>query len=105
MLRRVKLERLPDGLAFPETLADRISHDAVSRELRFHGFMSKVDFDKLVRLHNDIAYQRALERLFQICTFESAPEPAGWRSLTMLLAAGTAVAIVALIVVALLLVH
>jgi hypothetical protein len=105
MLRRVKLNRLPDGLSFPEKLADRISYDADSRELRFHGFMSKTDFDKLVRLHNDIGYQRALERLFQICTFESEPPAAGNRSKLMLIAAGATAAIVALSIAAFMLRH
>jgi len=105
MLRCVKLERLPDGLSFPEKLADRIAYDAASRELRFHGFMSKTDFDKLVRLHNDIGYQRALERLFQICTFESDPARAGSRSKLVLIVAGATAAIVALSVAAFMLVH
>ena len=105
MLRHVKLEQLPDGLSFPEKLADRISYDSDSRELRFEGFMSKTDFDKLVRLHNDIGYQRALERLFQICTFESEPAHAVSRSKLMLIAAGATAAIVALSVAAFMLVH
>jgi len=105
MLRRVKLERLPGDLSFPEKLADRISYDADARELRFDGFMSKTDFDKLVRLHNDVGYQRALERLFQICTFESKPAQAGTRSKLMLIAAGAAAAIVALSLAAFMLVH
>lgn len=105
MLRCVKLDRLPDDLSFPEKLADRISYDAASHELRFNGFMSKTDFDKLVRLHNDIGYQRALERLFQISTFESEPEPAGGRSKLMLIAAGATAAIVGLSVTAFMLVH
>ena len=105
MLRHVKLERLPDGLSFPQKLAERISYAAESHELRFAGFMSKTDFDKLVRLHNDIAYQRALDRLFQICTFESEPQGTGRRSKLVLIAAGTAAAIVAVSVAAFLLVH
>ena len=105
MLRHAKLDRLPDGISFPEKLADRISYDAASRELRFQGFMSKTDFDKLVRLHNDIGYQRALERLFQICTFESEPPRPSGRSKLMLIAAGATAAIVALSVAAFLLAH
>ena len=105
MVRHVKLDRLPDGITFPEKLADRISYDAESRELRFQGFMSKTDFDKLVRLHNDIGYQRALERLFQICTFEPTPERTGGRSKLMLIAAGATAAIVALSLAAFMLMH
>lgn len=96
MLRRVKLDRLPDSISFPESLVDRISYDSGTRELRFDGFMSKTDFDKLVRLHNDIDYQRDLERLFQICTFEDEPERTGRRSSFVFLAVGATAAIVAL---------
>jgi hypothetical protein len=72
--RAVKLESLPEGLQFPPKLQERIRYDYVAKELRFDGFMSKTDFDKLVGLHNDIAYQRALERLFQIATFDTPTE-------------------------------
>lgn len=105
MLRSVKLEQLPSGLSFPEKLADRISYDPALGELQFSGFMSKTDFDKLVRLHNDIAYQRALERLFQICTFESNQQPAGSRMSRVLVAAGATAAVVALTVAFLVLTH
>ena len=69
MPRSVPLDSLPEGLVFPATLQDRISHDPVAKRLYFDGFMSKTDFDKLICLSNDIGYQRALERLFQIATF------------------------------------
>ncbi|MCA9118960.1 MAG: hypothetical protein H6822_16735 [Planctomycetaceae bacterium] len=105
MLRRVKLSRLPDGLVFPEKLADRINYDRASRELQFSGFMSKTDFDKLLCLHNDIEYQRALERLFQICTFEVAPEAAEKRVTAMLLAVGATFAVVALSVAMFIFLH
>ena len=72
--RAVKLDRIPDGLSFPPKLQERIRYDSTARELQFDGFMSKTDFDKLVGLHNDIAYQRALERLFQIATFDTPAE-------------------------------
>ena len=81
MIRSVRLERLPNGLRFPDELTSKISFDAGRQELQYDGFMSKTDFDKLVRLHNDLSYQRALERLFQICTYSavtaSSPAPAG----------------------------
>jgi hypothetical protein len=105
MLRSVKLDQLPDDLSFPEKLADRISYDAAARELRFDGFMSKTDFDKLVRLNNDIGYQRALERLFQLCTFEPESKRAGGGSKLVLIAAGATAAIVALSAAAFLLAH
>lgn len=105
MLRSVKLDRLPDDLLFPEKLAGRISYDAATRELRFDGFMSKTDFDKFVRLHNDIGYQRALEQLFQKCTFESEPTSAGGRSKLVIIAASATAAIVVLSAAALILAH
>jgi DNA topoisomerase IB len=72
MIRTVRLERIPTGLRFPEELAEKISFDAARQELQFKGFMSKTDFDKLVRLHNDLNYQRSLEKLFQMCTYAAA---------------------------------
>ena len=105
MLRCVKLERLPEGISFPDKLADRVNYDPVSRELQFDGFMSKTDFDKLVHLHNDIAYQRALERLFQICTYEPETVPGRPRSSLMLMTAGATAAIVALVVTVFMLVY
>jgi len=79
MVRSVPLESLPEGLSFPSSLQDRISYDASAKRLCFEGFMSKTDFDKLICLSNDIGYQRALERLFQIATFsdESSTASAG----------------------------
>jgi hypothetical protein len=83
---------LPDGLRFPAELGDRVSYHTESRQLRFEGFMSKSDFDKLVCLHNDVAYQRAVEHLFQICTFDDET-PARSAALPMLWAGVAAAAI------------
>lgn len=69
MARCVPLDSLPPGVSFPPTLQDRISYDSSAKRLCFEGFMSKTDFDKLICLSNDIGYQRAMERLFQIATF------------------------------------
>jgi hypothetical protein len=81
MTRSVRLERLPEGLVFPAEMAARISFAPNTHELRFEGFMSKTDFDKLLRLSNDLAYQRALEQLFQRCTFRDAvSQPTSRRS-------------------------
>jgi hypothetical protein len=77
MIRSVHLDRLPDGLEFPHELQAKVAYDSDRRQLRFEGFMSKTDFDKLVRLHNDLAYQRSLQQLFQTCTFTAkATHPA-----------------------------
>jgi len=83
MIRTVPLSGLPQGLVFPPDLLPRIRFDAAKRQLQFEGFMSKRDFDKLIVLHNDLEYQRALERLFQICVFDSGGQPqrGDWRLL------------------------
>ena len=72
MLHSVPLERLPETVRFPAELSAKISFDAEQRRLQYDGFMSKTDFDKLVRLSNELAYQRALESLFQVSTFRPA---------------------------------
>src|SRR5947209_6533290 len=68
----VRLDHLPDGLAFPPDLGDRIRHDAARGTLSFRGFMSKADFDRLSRLHDDWGYRRSLEELFRLCLLEPA---------------------------------
>jgi hypothetical protein len=70
MERFVKLERLPEGFAFPAQFADRIRYDPTEHRLRFEGFMSKADFDKLYFLIEDWSYRRALEELFRLSTVE-----------------------------------
>lgn len=75
MMRTVPLSQLPQGLTFPPELVPRIRFNSARRQLEFDGFMSKRDFDKLIVLHNDLEYQRALERLFQICVFEADVPP------------------------------
>jgi hypothetical protein len=71
----VRLDRLPDGLAFPPELGDRIRHDSARGTLSFRGFMSKADFDRLSRLHDDWGYRRSLEELFRLCVLETGPRP------------------------------
>ena len=58
--------------------------------------------DKLVRLHNDVGYQRAIEELFQICTFEDA-SPNRRRRLPVLVAGVAAVGITVALMAVLLL--
>lgn len=83
MIRSVRLERLPKEIHFPHELTTKISFDPGSQQLRFDGFMSKTDFDKLVRLHNDLSYQRALEQLFQISTFNAPKRPSRLRQMPL----------------------
>ena len=75
MDRFVRLDRLPDGLAFPHDLRDRVSHDSDRRTLSFRGFMSKADFDRLGRLSEDWSYRRSLEELFRLCSIEPEKPP------------------------------
>jgi hypothetical protein len=96
MIRSVPLAALPPNLRFPDDLRERVHYDTAKRQLQFDGFMSKRDFDKLLLLHNDIEYQRALEHLFQICVFTNrrAEQQAPHRRLVVI---GAAVATMLLI--------
>lgn len=97
MMRSVFLSALPQSVRFPEDLRERVHFDEKKCQLQFDGFMSKRDFDKLIVLHNDIEYQRALEQLFQICVFTSdrdKPAPASRRHLVYV---GAALAVILLI--------
>lgn len=69
MDRFVSLAQLPVGVMFPSELQGRVWYDGERKRLYFRGFMSKADFDRLCRAHNDFHFQRALEELFQKCTF------------------------------------
>ena len=71
----VRMDSLPEGLTFPPEMDGRIRHDASSRTLSFRGFMSKAEFDRLSRLHDDWGYRRSLEELFRICTLDPEPQP------------------------------
>jgi hypothetical protein len=70
MIRAVAVEKLPEGLSFPGDLEPKIHYDAGRHQLAFEGFMSKATFDRLYRLADDRDYRRALEELFQVCTFD-----------------------------------
>ena len=64
----VLLERLPDGLKFPDDLGERIRYDPDRRRLVYRGFMSKSEFDRLCVLSEDWSYRRPLEELFRLST-------------------------------------
>ncbi|WP_435017430.1 hypothetical protein TA3x_005036 [Tundrisphaera sp. TA3] len=66
----VPIDRALPGLSVPPDMGDRFAYDADRRALRFRGFMSKADFDRLSRLSEDWSYRRALESLFRDCTVE-----------------------------------
>ena len=75
MNHSVRLDSLPDGLTFPPEMDGRISYDPAKRTLSFQGFMSKAEFDRLSRLHDDWGYRRTLEELFRLCSQESGTRP------------------------------
>lgn len=74
MIRAVSVDRLPEGLSFPGDLQRKIHYDPSQRRLAFEGFMSKATFDRLYRLTDDRDYRRALEELFQACTFDDTDD-------------------------------
>ena len=69
----VKLERLPEGLRFPDDLQPKVEFDAAKKRLIWHGFMSKRDFDRLLALSEDWSYRRQVEELFRLSV--EAPTP------------------------------
>ena len=71
----VRVDQLPDDVIFPPELADRVRYDRDRRTLSFRGFMSKAEFDRLSRLHDDWGYRRSLEELFRLCTLEPETRP------------------------------
>lgn len=60
-----KLEKLPDGVEFPEDLQNKIRYDAPRKLLIFKGVMTKDEKGKLLSLSEDDSYQKAIEALFQ----------------------------------------
>lgn len=62
----VKMERLPEGLRFPDDLHEKVEFDAAKKRLIWHGFMSKREFDRLFALSEDWSYRRQVEELFRL---------------------------------------
>lgn len=72
MARRsaVFLERLPEGLEFPDGLRDHISFDSERRLLVFRGYMSSADYYFLRTCSADPEYIQALNELHEKSAFE-----------------------------------
>lgn len=66
----VPLERLPDGLEFPNGLRDHISYDSERRLLVFRGYMSSADYYFLRACSDDPEYIQALNDLHAKSAFE-----------------------------------
>jgi hypothetical protein len=87
----VKLASLPSDFELPPEVAKRIRFDPATHQLIFRGFMSKADYDRLMRLKGSVDYGRAIEHLFQISTEDETP---GSRRLRRVLATLVAVCLV-----------
>lgn len=59
-----KLENLPEGIQFPDSIKNKISYDADKRLLIFKGIMSKEEKNLLLALSQDVWYKRAIKSLF-----------------------------------------
>ena len=70
----VPLARLPDKLAFPERLREKVAYDAEERRLVYRGFMTKCTYDELSVLSEDPDYHRALEQLFVLTSAAVTPQ-------------------------------
>jgi hypothetical protein len=77
----VTVERLPDGLIFPDEFHDRIWFDAQGKKLWFRGYMSKTDFDRLSETTRDWAFRRKLEELFRASVYADESASKGMRGL------------------------
>jgi len=97
MIREVPVRNLPEGLSFPRDLEERIHYDPNRHKLAFEGFMSKATFDRLYRLAEDREYRRALEELFQLCTFDDS-DLAGQRRARAFVGLAIGLACVAIVV-------
>lgn len=75
MLHSVRLERWPENIRIPEDLQNRLRYDAATHRVAFDGFMSKIDFDRLLQASSDWGYKRALEELFRLCVPEESGPP------------------------------
>lgn len=73
MEHAVRIARLPSDMKFPPDLCDRIAFDSSRGRLVYRGFMCKSDYDRLVRLHRDLEYCRAIDELFRLSS------EAAWR--------------------------
>jgi hypothetical protein len=71
----VSLASLPEKVAIPDRLRERMSFDAAKQKLTYRGFMTKCTYDELATLDDDADYRRALEQLFVLTSREIAPQP------------------------------
>jgi hypothetical protein len=103
VIHQTPLEKLPANFRIPEQDRNRFWYDEAKRCLVYDGAMFKRTFDRLQGLSDEYAYERAVERLFQM----SVPEPPPtWRRRKMMaLAAAGGVLVVGLVVLLGILLH
>jgi len=58
------LEVLPENVAIPEDMTDRLRHDAIRKRLTWRGEMSAGERQRLLALSNDPTWTQAIENLF-----------------------------------------
>jgi hypothetical protein len=64
-----RLDRLPEGVQFPENFPEPIRFDPARKRLIYRGFMSSVSYRFLHGLSTDSAYMAALDVLFQASAY------------------------------------
>lgn len=74
MEHSVRVPSIPSNIEFPDNLQGRIRFDAAHHHLEFRGFMSKSEYDQLLRLSQDVNYQNAIVKPFQFSTVPDAPQ-------------------------------
>jgi hypothetical protein len=70
-----RLERLPEGLTFPEGFPAPIRYDAARRLLVYRGFMTSTRYSSLHALSADPAYLAALDALYRDSAYTLADRP------------------------------
>ncbi|MBI1346152.1 hypothetical protein GC163_07665 [bacterium] len=58
------LEALPENLAIPEDMTDRLRHDSIRGRLTWRGAMDPTERDRLLELSNDPAWRTAVQNMF-----------------------------------------
>ncbi len=71
-IAEVSLEKLPEGIQFPEEISDKIEYDAQNKVLRFKGTMTDSERDQLLKLSDDPAWQKAVKLLYLSSNKEKA---------------------------------
>lgn len=68
-----RLEQLPAGLEFPDSVAENIRYEELTKNLSWRGVMSREERDLLLGLSNVPEYQLAIRELYQRTTGEVTP--------------------------------